>query len=93
MPPRQRNVLALIIATFYFVSVYFALSALTPGLLAFQIALVAVLVAMLIFLFLDLTETAEGGLPLGVLLFFPIICIVAGMAWWLLRLLGLWVIR
>lgn len=43
--------------------------------------------------FLDQTDSTEAGLPVRILLFFPIICVAAGVAWRLLRLLGLWVVR
>lgn len=76
------------IAVFYFVAVYFAVAALAPG-LAWQAALLAVIGAMLLYRFLGLTGSDEAGLPLGLLLLAPIICVAAGSIWWLLRLLGL----
>lgn len=80
-----------LLAAFYFTSVYFAVAALFPA-LALQLGFIVAALAMLGYLVLVLSRRDEGIL-MGLLITLPIICIAAGVAWWLLRLLGLWVVR
>jgi hypothetical protein len=80
--------LLVFIATFYFGSVYFAFAALFPT-LALQAAFLAAMGAVLIYLILILIER-DRSILFGLLLLLPIICLTAGAAWWLLRLVGLW---
>lgn len=83
--------LVVLLALFYFTSVYFAIAALFPA-FALQAGLIAAMVVMVIYLILVLSQRDEGIL-MGLLITIPIICITAGVAWWLLRILGLWVVR
>jgi hypothetical protein len=92
LTPRQEAVLIVLLALSYFVSVYFAAAALFPD-LAYQIALVAVILAMGAYWFLDQTGSTQDGLPMGILLFAPVICLAAGAVWWVLRSLGLLELR
>lgn len=76
-------------AWFYFCGVYFAVAALEPR-LAWSAAWFAVLLAMLIYLFLDATKRSEEGLAMALFYVLPFTCVVAGLFWWLLRLLKIW---
>ena len=82
------SALVLFIAAFWGGAVYFATAALIPG-LAYPAALLAVIGAMLALLFLRQTQRDQAGLPVGLLLLFPFVCVTAGVIWWLMRLLGL----
>ncbi len=75
------------IAFFYFFSIYFAVSALLPG-LALQCGSVAMLFSLLAYRVLQITGNETEGLPVGLLMLLPISCIAAGIIWWILRLLG-----
>lgn len=75
------------LAAFWFGGVYFAVAALFPA-FALQVALIAMIFALVGYLFLQATNSHERGLPVALLFLFPIICITAGIAWWILRLLG-----
>jgi hypothetical protein len=81
-----------LLALFYFASVYFAVAALIPA-LALQVALVAVIVAMIGYRILGMTGNDKPGLPLALLILAPVSCIAAGVIWWVIRLLGFWEIR
>jgi hypothetical protein len=78
----------LLLALFYFVSVFFAISALAPPL--------AVLLSMLAYLLLDaiqpekIGKTEKAGLLFALLLVLPFSCLFAGLIWWVMRGLGLW---
>jgi hypothetical protein len=88
---KEISLLALL-AAFYLGSVYFAVSALVPA-LALQAAFIAAMGAIAVYFILVLIRRDEPGIPLALLILAPIICLTAGVAWWLLRLLGLWEIR
>jgi len=75
------------IAAAYLASVYFAEAALAP-LWAYQAGLVAMIVALVVYRWLDAAGMSRSGLPMGLLLFMPVICVGAGIIWWVLRLLG-----
>jgi len=77
--------LILLIAALYFLSVYFAASALAPELLALQLALIAVIGAMIGYRVLRDQE----GLPFGLLVLLPFVCVTLGVIWWIMRLVGL----
>ncbi len=79
----------ILLATGYFVVVYFTTAALFPA-LALQAGLLAVILAMSAYLFLRATGNTETGIPVGLLIMLPFSCLVAGVIWWLLRLLGFW---
>lgn len=49
--------------------------------------------AIVLYFFLVVIRRDEPGLPLALLILAPVICLAAGVAWWLLRLLGLWEIK
>ena len=87
-PIKEFGLLALL-AAFYFFSVFFAVAALAPS-LALASSFIAAMPAMGVYLILTLTRRDEPGLPLGLLILAPIICIAAGVLWWVLQLLGLW---
>lgn len=90
-PLKEISLLALL-AAFYLGSVYFAVSALVPS-LALQAAFIAAMGAIAVYLFLVLIRHDDPGILLALLILAPIICLTAGAAWWLLRLLGLWQIK
>lgn len=75
------------IAAAYLAGVYFAVAALTPA-WAYQAGLVAMIAALVVYRWLDAAGMSRSGLPMGLLLFMPVICIGAGVIWWFLRLLG-----
>lgn len=77
------------ITVFYFCGVTFAVAALVPE-LAVQAGLIAAMLSMIAYIILVVIGRDEPGLPLGLLMLLPIICITAGIIWWMLRLLGLW---
>jgi hypothetical protein len=85
-PLKEISLLALL-AVFYFASVYFAVAALAPP-LALQVSFIAAVGAMIIYLLLVVTRRDEPGMPLALVILTPVICIAAGIAWWILRLLG-----
>lgn len=84
--------LIILLAVFYFAGVYFAVSALVPA-LAFQAALVAVIGTMIAYRILGLTGSDKPGAPLAILILTPVICVAAGIVWWVIRLLGFWEIN
>ena len=88
------KLLALIvsIAGAYFISGYFAVAALLPE-YALPAGLIVMTLAMIIYRILVATGMDEAGLPMGLLLFGPVICLTAGAIWWILRLLGWWTIK
>jgi hypothetical protein len=69
-----------------------SVAALLPE-LALPAGLVAVIFALLVYRFLEITAGNEEGLPFGLLLLLPFVCITAGVIWWIMRLLGFWEIR
>lgn len=75
------------IAVAYLASVYFAVAALAP-VWAYQAGLVAMIGALVAYRLLDAAGMSRSGLPMGLLLFMPLICVGAGIIWWALRLLG-----
>ena len=81
-----------LLTLFYFASVYFAVAALIPA-LALQVALVAVIVAMIGYRILGMTGNDKPGLPLALRILAPVSCIAAGVIWWVIRLLRFWEIR
>ena len=81
--------LALFLAFWYFVAVYFAVAALLPS-LAIHVAFWSVVLALLIYLVMVLTEMDKTGPPLVVLFALPVLCVLAGVLWWVMRLLGFW---
>ena len=85
----MRYFLIVVLAIFYFISVYFAIYALDPASAA-PVAWFAVLLAMLGWLFIDAVYGDEPNLPLALLYLLPIICVTAGIIWWGLRVAGLW---
>lgn len=85
----MRSLRILLLAIFYFASVFFAVAALAPT-LAVPIAWFAVLLAMLAYLLLDAIQMEQAGVLLAFLLVLPFSCLFAGMIWWVMRGLGLW---
>ncbi|MFN8494623.1 MAG: hypothetical protein U0350_43885 [Caldilineaceae bacterium] len=85
----MRSLRILLLALFYFVSVFFAVAALAPT-LAVPVAWFAVLLAMLAYLLLDAVQTEQAGILLAFLLVLPFSCLFAGIIWWVMRGLGLW---
>lgn len=85
----MRSFRILLLAIFYFVSVYFAIAALVPT-LAVTAAWFAVLLAMLTYLLLDAIQTERTGILWAFLLVLPFSCLFAGVVWWLMRGVGLW---
>jgi len=79
----------LLLAILYFVSVFFAVSALAPA-FAMSFAWFAVLLAMLVYLLLDAITVEKAGVLFAFLLVLPFSCLFAGMIWWVMRGLGLW---
>lgn len=82
-------VLITVLPTVYFVSIYFAVSALFPT-YALGCGLLAAMFSLGVYLVLFATRRDEPGMPLALLILFPFICITAGALWWLLRWVGLW---
>ena len=78
------------LVVFYFVAVFFAMAALIPAYYAEQIAFIAAIVAICLFLVLEVTRREEEGMPVALLFMFPFTCIKAGVIWWILRLIGFW---
>ena len=89
MPPPRPFWYGLLIAISYFLTVVFAVAALAPS-LAVTLGLIAAFIADVIYLVLVLAGQEEHGKTLGVLLFFPVVFVTAGVLWWIMRLLGLW---
>lgn len=65
------------ITVFYFSGFNFAVAAWSPT-LAYRVALVAVIVALVVYCILSATGRHRAGLPFGLLLLFPVTCFVAG---------------
>lgn len=78
-----------LVAAFYFVSVYMAVLALEPT-LAVPAGWFAVLLARLAYLGLDAIAKNEEGMLFGIFYLLPFSCLAAGLLWWILRLLGFW---
>jgi hypothetical protein len=58
---------------------------------ALAVALGAASLALGAYIFLLLTDSADRGLPAGLLYFaLPTIYVTAGGIWWVMRLVGLW---
>ena len=89
MPQPKPFWYGLLIAILYFLSVYFAVAALAPS-MAITLGLIVAFIADIIYLVLVLVGQEEYGKTLGILLFFPVVFVTAGILWWILRLLGLW---
>jgi hypothetical protein len=85
----QDVLLILFIAAFHFGGAYFAASALVPA-VALQVALIALLLAMSGYLLLSLMGNDQGGLPMGLLITWPVTYFAMGLLWSLMRLVGLW---
>lgn len=86
----RENLPPIILAVLYMISVFFALAAVLPERLAFQLALVATILALVVYRILAATEKQHRELPAGLLfLIIPITCSMVGLVWWLLRLVGL----
>ena len=92
MPQPKPFWYGLLIAITYFLSVFFAVAALTPS-LALQAGMIAAILAVAVYMILVLAGQEEHGRPLGILLFAPAIFVTAGAVWWVLRLLGVWKIN
>ncbi len=73
----------------YFGSAYFAAAALAPD-YAFEIGLVAVIVALAVYQFLIYRFGDQSNILFAMLLTLPFSLLILGMAWWLMRLLGFW---
>jgi len=73
----------------YFGSVYFAVSALFPT-YALGVGLLAAMFSLGIYLLLFFTKSDKPGMPLGLLILLPVVCVAAGALWWFLRWLGFW---
>ena len=80
---------ALYITLAYFISVYFAVSALWPP-LAIHFAYAAAALALLGYFYLAITHQAEEGSLLGLCALSPFTILLIGVLWWLMRLAGLW---
>jgi Na+/melibiose symporter-like transporter len=78
-----------LLATLYFTATYFAVAALAPT-LATDAAFLAGGMAMVIYLVLFFTRMDRPGLPLALAILLPVICVAAGVIWWVMRLLGFW---
>ena len=91
MQPLKEIGFLVLLSGFYFSAVYFAVSALAPA-YALQFGLIAAMTAMIFYAFLAAVRRDEG-LVFGLLILLPISCITAGVAWWILRLLGFWFIK
>jgi hypothetical protein len=78
-----------IITAGWSLSVFAAASALAGPVIAYRLALVAVIAGLGLFLWLDEAGTVEApGLPLALVLLAPVICLTLAAVWWSLRLLA-----
>lgn len=94
MDPLKEIGYTVLLAALYFASVYFAVTALVPGPLPFQAALLAVALAMIAYRIIGPPTRDVPGIPWGLMLLsLPGICVLVGVFWWILRWLGLGVIR
>jgi hypothetical protein len=83
-------VVPLLVASAYFLSFYFAATALVPPASALSLASWVTCMALLALLRLRHMGMDEAGAPLGLLLMLPILCLFVGVIWWVVRWLGLW---
>ena len=90
MEPKRDIFIPIWVATGYFVSVFFAAAALAPPGVALSIASGVAFMALLGLLWLRHRGMDEAGLPIGLLLMLPMLCLFVGVLWWLARWLGLW---
>ncbi len=81
--------IGLFLTIWYFAAVYFAVEALLPA-LAVHVAFWSVVLALMIYLGMVLTESDKPGMPLFLLFTLPLICVFVGILWWGMRLLGFW---
>ena len=77
------------IAVFYFIGFAFAVEALVPG-FGIQVGLLAAMAAIAVRLVLILTDRTEPSVWFVVFMGIPLSCMLAGVIWWVLRLLGIW---
>ena len=89
MKELKRIGIVILVAGFYFAGVYFAIAALLPE-WAIHCAYLAAMGAMVIYAILALARQEDEGMPAGLLYTLPFICFVAGVVWWVLRLLWEW---
>jgi hypothetical protein len=80
---------ALYITGAYFISTYFAVSALLPS-FAIHCAAGAGALALLAYIFLIITNREEEDILFGICALSPITILGLGVIWWLMRLGGLW---
>jgi hypothetical protein len=78
------------LAAWYFVSVYFAVAALWPP-WAYPAGLIATILVMIVHQILAHTRR-NTPFALALLAVIPTSCIAAGIIWWILRWLDLWVL-
>jgi hypothetical protein len=81
-----------LLAAWYFAAVYFAVVALYPTRLALQAGFIAAGLALAAYTLLVITERDTDFL-MAMLAILPTSCVAAGVMWWILRSLGLFVLR
>jgi hypothetical protein len=91
MKPQEEILLIIGLAILWFGAALFAVAALIPS-WAFPASLLAVAIVTLTYKILDATDNLTVGLVVT-LFFIPLICIAAGIIWWVMRLLGVLEIR
>ena len=84
-PLKELGLLALL-AAYYFFTVLFAVAALAPR-FSLQAGFIAAALSMIAYLVLWVTKQDKLGNPLRLLILLPVIWILAGVLWWIMRLL------
>jgi FtsH-binding integral membrane protein len=78
-----------LLAAWYFAAAYFTTAALLPK-LAIHAAFWGAGLALLVYLGLFFARRDRPGKALAVLIFLPLSCVLIGVIWWVMRLLGIW---
>lgn len=90
MDPKKDILYPILVATGYFVSIFFAAVVLVPASIALAVAVIIAVIAVLWLRWLQAIGMDEWGAPMGMLIVLPLLCVFLGILWWIADLLGIW---
>lgn len=88
-PPLKEFSLVVLLAVFYLTTAYFAVEALAPA-YSLQASFIAAIIATTVYFFWVILQREQEGIWVFLLFATPLVCVAAGVLWWILRLLNLW---